>query len=231
VASEDGPSHRLELVRSKITERAAREPAELPATALLAELSGDPLPGNVAAEILTWESRGGKVVAYEGLGLLELDGSPEHQRQVLAQLGDLVVDGELAGLAVVRDLEAVFDLLEAELHVPVSVTHPAAHFAPTSGRLALPGADEPTASKKKRGKALEKKAEKLKVVLEPLDVVAYRLADAKALRAVVEAVRGAVEGCLVLEHERVLVVPAAQLPELRRALRAAAGTLEVDLGS
>jgi hypothetical protein len=225
--SEDGPSHRLELDRKKIIERAAKSPDAPSTAALLTELCADPLPGNVTTELDSWETRGEKVVIYEGMGLLELRGSDEQRREILEQLGELVVDSKIEGMALVAQPKSACHLLEEQHHVPVSVTHPALRFANVEGKLAPPrGATKKTAKKEPKP---AKKAQKISLALEPLDLMAYRTDNVEALDALFGAIRNQVPGCVLVRDQRLLLLPAAQLPELRKALRGLPDTFEVEI--
>jgi hypothetical protein len=217
LTGEDGPVLRLRLDRKKVIDASAggaRPPAEV-----LAALTGNPIPTNVAAELESWCGHGEKLVFFgDQVALCELRGAP---RDVLEDLHEYLIDPGEGGFAFVRSPEKVFDRLEQKLHVPARVIHPEGRFA-AAGVFA---AELPAAAQEQG----PRKEPPLKVRLQSEDLVGFRSRYRPLLEALCEALRDTAATCLLSEPGDLLVVSAAALPKLRATLRGLSDRFEVEM--
>lgn len=105
----------LKLNRMKVVQyMAADNTADV--KKVLADLSQQPLPANVAAELEEWAGHSETFVLYEGCGLIEGRNLPSFAEKF--ELETLA-----ANLRLVRSPDALFSALETAEHIPVLVTH------------------------------------------------------------------------------------------------------------
>jgi hypothetical protein len=213
LVSEDGPIHRLRLDRKKVVEKAARDPRATPAAEFLEKLAGSPLPQNVAVELAAWSGQGGKVVFYESFGLLEFRDTPG-QAAILGCLDGLLEKSDMKRYALVRDPDGALDRLEKGLHVPLRVTHRENAFVSNPGRL---GAEAGKAGKENSTTNKARARMPARVRVETEDLIGYRIPDVSLLTALRDALSSEAKTCI--DSGDLLVISAAALPKLRKALR------------
>ena len=229
LVGEDAWVHRLRLDRARVTAAAANDPAAPHPAALLVELSGRPLPENVAFELERWARRGERATLCEGLGVLEIRGGANARKEALAALGDLVVDplGRAGDVFVlVRDPAAAFARLESDGLCPLAVDHPEGRFAGCRGPLGGASGAKPVAGSRA---AATTTTTATAARLVPLDLVGYR-SDSPALLAALREKLAAEAGVCCLAAEDLLVLSSSLLPALRSALRALSGRFTVTIG-
>jgi hypothetical protein len=232
---EDTWVHRLRIERTRVTALAASDPGKTRVGALLAKLSGRPLPENVAFEIEGWARRGEQATLCEGLGVLEVRGGEAGRREALAALGDLVVEtvgGAGDGFVLVSDPQAAFDRLEAGGLCPLAVSHPEGRFATGGGPLGgNPGevAGAGTVAGSHSVPALAPAQQPTTARLAPVDLVGYRC-DNPALLAALREELATKSGTCCLAAEDLLVLSSSLLPDLRSAIRALRTRFAVAIG-
>ena len=213
---EEGALHRLRIERNRVVAAAAAAPEARPVAELLAELTGSTLPDNVAVELDTWSRRGDQVVLYDGLGLVEFRGAKRDRRAALSELGELVVEADANGFALVREPDRALRLLAAGGHVPVLVKHPAERLASHDSKRAA-GAS---------GRGSRRPApQRPQVRVAAEDLVGYRSPDRSFLKALHEALADTAPCTLV--GDDLLLFAAAELPQVRSAVRSLSQRFDV----
>lgn len=220
LVKEDGPTYLLQLDRASVLARVAsgaraheKSDKAPDVREQLERLTGTPLPGNVAAEIDGWCGRAQKLTVYEGIALVELRGADE--AAIRDELGALLLDDHPAGFLLSRKPDRTESVLEQRLRVPVVVTHRADRFSASDGPLAPP---------KERVAHAARSAEPAvrKVSLQVEDLVGYRCSqngDGKVLAFLHAALERSGVASHLVESKKLLLVPAAELPKVRAALK------------
>lgn len=216
--AEEPPTHRLRIDQKRAVAWAATRPEAHPIAPILFALTRGSLPESVAAAVDAWSGHAHKLTVLEDVTLIELLG-PEADA-VRAELGALALPDAPPGFAVTRDPKRAVAVLEEKLRVPVVVTHEATGFSAGPGKLCAPkrALRAPAAPAKRRASfAVE-------------DLVGCRSDDAKLLKALHEALTEAKIDARMITGEGLLLVRAAELPQVRAALRRLGDRFEVDEG-
>ncbi|MBI5488148.1 MAG: hypothetical protein HY905_12515 [Deltaproteobacteria bacterium] len=219
---EDGPTHLLRLDRKTVVSLAASRKNPLRILETLEHLTGAPPPANVAAEIQDWLGHADKLVVYEDCALIELHGPDSLAAEVRSELGTLVAGQCSPTVLLARQPERAMSVLEQRARAPVGVTHRADRFALCTGPLGARSAPPRPESPPERLKP--KKHARLTVA----DLVGYRSDDPELLAAFHASLKPSVP-CQLLAQEGLLVVPAADLPKVRAALKRLEDRFDVDL--
>ena len=97
----------------------------------LEELTRNPLPVNIAAELDEWAGHSEKFLLYQDCGLLEGNDLPPFTK-------DFELESISAGLRLIRSPDVLFSRLEKAEQVPLLVTHRSNAFvAPPNGAISL----------------------------------------------------------------------------------------------
>ncbi len=216
--AEEPPTHRLRIDQKRAVAWAATRPEAHPIAPILFALTRGALPESVAAAVDAWSGHAHKLTVLEDVTLIELLG-PEADA-VRAELGALTLPDAPSGFAVTRDPKRAVAVLEEKLRVPVVVTHEATGFAAGPGKLCTP----------KRAPRAAAAPAKRRASFAVEDLVGCRSDDAKLLKALHEALTEAKVEARMIAGEGLLLVRAAELPQVRAALRKLGDRFEVDEG-
>ena len=219
---EDGPTHLLRLDRKTVVSLAAsrKNPPRILET--IERLTHAPPPANVAAEIQDWLGHADKLVVYEDCALIELRGPDGLGAAVRSELRALVADECSPAFVLARKPERALSVLEQRARAPLAVTHRADGFASCPGPLGAGAAAPRTEPPAERPKP------KKRVRLTVADLVGYRCDDPDLLATLHASLKQSV-ACRLVEQEGLLVVPAADLPKVRAALKRLEDRFDVEL--
>lgn len=216
--AEEPPIHRLRIDQKRAVAWAATRPEAHPIAPILFALTRGALPESVAAAVDAWSGHAHKLTVLEDVTLIELLG-PDADA-VRAELGALALPDAPSGFAVTRDPKRAVAVLEEKLRVPVVVTHEATGFVAGPGKLCAP----------KRAPRAAAAPAKRRASFAVEDLVGCRSDDAKLLKALHEALTEAKIDARFVAGEGLLLVRAAELPQVRAALRKLGDRFEVDEG-
>lgn len=216
---EEGPTHHLRIDQKQVVTWAAAQRDGASVALQLEQLSGRSLPANVAAELDAWCGHAEKLTVMENVAVVEVRAPVAEAEAVRGELGKLVVATAGGGFLITTDQDRTVAVLEQRQRVPRVIAHAAGHFGACDGPLGAPARSSrrasPTAPSKRRASlALE-------------DLVGCSTDDPKLLAALREALEGA--GCWSsgTRDDKVMVVRATDLPQVRAALRKLADRFDV----
>ena len=115
----------FKLTKAKVAATLAAHPEEN-SIERLEGLAGRPLPANVKQELNDWAGHSEKFILYEGFGVLE------GRREGTAS-DPFVVEAIAPNLALVREVEKLYQHLEAAEQVPIRIRHAERTLAATTG--------------------------------------------------------------------------------------------------
>ncbi|TVS12883.1 MAG: hypothetical protein EA424_22135 [Planctomycetaceae bacterium] len=118
----EATSFELKITKQKVAAARAADP-RLDVVALLQQLTGTELPGNVLRELSAWSEHGEKFVLYRGLSLLEAD-------KDLSASAAFTVETPAPGIYLVRSPAKLFAELERQELIPLRVKHSDGQLTP-----------------------------------------------------------------------------------------------------
>jgi hypothetical protein len=218
MVKEDSLCHLLRLDRKQVLSTVAAVSNAPPLKQRLEQLVTKPLPANVATEIDAWCGHAQKLTIFEDVALVELRGGEPNQ--VRQELGALVLDAQSENFVVTKDEEKTISVLEQRQRVPRVVQHAPDRFGDCDGVFA---------KRATRTKVSPKAPTRKKVQLERADLVGYTSTSTEFLNALEKAIGDKGCECWHFKQDGLLVVDAAELPEVRTILKRLGEQYDVEL--